>query len=68
MYLRNFKLLPDEVQKYFGLDNPIGSQSLSWCNDNGASFNEIADIIENWLKEKEEQTKQYWRTRHASRC
>jgi hypothetical protein len=49
-YLNNEKFLPDQVMKYYGLRNSMGAFSYKDClaseNDRGATFTEIADIIE----------------------
>ena len=47
--LRDFARLPDEVQEWLGLNSDsgeFGEQCLAKINDEGASFAEIADLIE----------------------
>ena len=55
LYLGNDQVLPPEVQTYYGFNDPKGTylvrgtlseRSLMNFNDNGVSFKEIANVIE----------------------
>lgn len=52
-YLGQFLTLPDEVRKWAGMTDVLGrfnNTTLASKNDNGASFNKIADLIDKHVK------------------
>ena len=56
-YLGTSRRLADVVQEWFGFSTCFGpvvnGATLSHWNDNGASFTEIAYMLENWVREQD---------------